>query len=114
MRHGPVMRSSSRLSQPATPSSGLFLIPWGLFHLLPGHRSPLGLGLLLLYAVVAVVRMWLEPRIVGRRIGLHPLATLTAMYAGLRMFGFWGLLLAPLGTTLLLHLAQGGFFCGEG
>ena len=94
--------------------SGLFLIPWGLFHLLPGHRSPLGLGLLLLYAVVAVVRMWLEPRIVGRRIGLHPLATLTAMYAGLRLFGFWGLLLAPLGTTLLLHLAQGGFFCGEG
>ena len=93
--------------------SGLFLIPWGLFHLLPGHRSPLGLGLLLLYAVVAVVRMWLEPRIVGRRIGLHPLATLTAMYAGLRLFGFWGLLLAPLGTTLLLHLAQGGFFGKE-
>ena len=89
------------------------MIPWGLFHLLPGHRSPLGLGLLLLYAVVAVVRMWLEPRIVGRRIGLHPLATLTAMYAGLRLFGFWGLLLAPLGTTLLLHLAQGGFFGKE-
>lgn len=40
-----------------------------------------GAGLLLLYAVVTVVRMWLEPRIVGGRIGLHPLATLTAMYA---------------------------------
>ena len=45
----------------------------------------------------------------GGRIGLHPLATLTAMYAGGKLFGFWGLLLAPLGTTLLLHLRQGGY-----
>lgn len=88
--------------------SGLFLIPWGLYEWLLLHRVPLGVGLLLLYAVVAAVRFWVEPRIVGGRIGLHPLATLTAMYAGLRLFGFWGLLLAPLLTTLLLHLAQSG------
>lgn len=89
--------------------SGLFLIPWGLYHLLISRQAALGAGLLLLYAVVSVVRMWLEPRIVGGRIGLHPLATLTAMYAGGKLFGFWGLLLAPLGTTLLLHLRQGGY-----
>ena len=89
--------------------SGLFLIPWGLYHLLISRQAALGAGLLLLYAVVTVVRMWLEPRIVGGRIGLHPLATLTAMYAGGKLFGFWGLLLAPLGTTLLLHLRQGGY-----
>lgn len=94
--------------------SGLFLIPWGAYHLLFSHQTALGAGLLLLYAVVSVVRMWLEPRIVGGRIGLHPLATLTAMYAGLKIFGFWGLLLAPLGTTLLLHLRQGGYLQGEG
>ena len=41
-------------------------------------------------------------------------ASLTAMYAGLKIFGFWGLLLAPLGTTLLLHLRQGGYLRGEG
>lgn len=94
--------------------SGLFLIPWGAYHLLISRQTALGAGLLLLYAVVTVVRMWLEPRIVGGRIGLHPLATLTAMYAGLKIFGFWGLLLAPLGTTLLLHLRQGGYLRGEG
>lgn len=94
--------------------SGLFLIPWGLYHLLISRQLALGAGLLLLYAVVTVVRMWIEPKIVGGRIGLHPLATLTAMYAGLKLFGFWGLLLAPLGTTLLLHLRQGGYLRGEG
>ena len=94
--------------------SGLFLIPWGAYHLLISRQTALGAGLLLLYAVVTVVRMWLEPRIVGGRIGLHPLATLTAMYAGLKIFGFWGLLLAPLGTTLLLHLRQGGYLRGRG
>ena len=94
--------------------SGLFLIPWGAYHLLFSHQTALGAGLLLLYAVVSVVRMWLEPRVVGGRIGLHPLTTLTAMYAGLKIFGFWGLLLAPLGTTLLLHLRQGGYLQGDG
>ena len=94
--------------------SGLFLIPWGAYHLLFSHRTALGAGLLLLYAVVTAVRMWLEPKIVGGRIGLHPLVTLTAMYAGLKVFGFWGLLLAPLGVTLLLHLRQGGYFRGGG
>ena len=88
--------------------------PVGAYHLLISRQTALGAGLLLLYAVVTVVRMWLEPRIVGGRIGLHPLATLTAMYAGLKIFGFWGLLLAPLGTTLLLHLRQGGYLRGEG
>lgn len=87
--------------------SGLFLIPWGLYEWLMLRHTPLGVGLLLLYAVVAVVRFLVEPRIVGARIGLHPLATLTAMYAGLRIFGFWGLLLAPLFTTLGLHLLRG-------
>lgn len=88
--------------------SGLFLIPWGLYEWLLMNHAPLGIGLLLLYAVVAAVRFWVEPRIVGGRIGLHPLATLTAMYAGLRLFGFWGLLFAPLFTTLVLHLVQSG------
>ncbi|MFR3992670.1 MAG: AI-2E family transporter [Angelakisella sp.] len=70
--------------------SGLFLIPWGAYHLLISRQTALGAGLLLLYAVVTVVRMWLEPRIVGGRIGLHPLATLTAMYAGLKILGSGG------------------------
>ena len=88
--------------------SGMVLIQWGILELLIQKNTPLGLGLMILYAVVALVRFWMEPRIVGGRIGLHPLATLTAMYAGLRLFGFWGFILAPLFVTLVVHLYQCG------
>ena len=56
----------------------------------------LGIGLLVLYAVTSVVRQILEPKLIGEGLGLHPLLSLGAMYAGLRLFGVWGMILAPL------------------
>lgn len=93
--------------------SGVVLIPWGAYELLAAKNTPLGLGLLLLYALVSAVRFFLEPKIVGGRIGLHPLATVTAMYAGLRAAGVAGLFLTPLFTTLAVHLLRQGFFSGQ-
>lgn len=87
--------------------SGSILIPWGVWTLLRGNLA-LGAGILLLYAVVTGVRTVLEPRIVGRRIGLSPLATLISMYAGMKLGGFGGLILAPMAVTLLLFLDESG------
>ena len=80
---------------------GLFLVPWGVFSLLAGEHT-LGIGLLVLFAVIAVVRQFLEPRVLGRGYGLHPLVTLLSLYAGGRLFGFFGLLVFP-ALTLLLY-----------
>ena len=80
---------------------GLFLLPWGVFSLLTGKHA-LGIGLLVLYLVIAAVRQFLEPRLLGRGYGVHPLLTLLSLYAGARLFGFVGLLLVP-AFTLLLH-----------
>ncbi len=87
--------------------SGSILVPWGLWLLL-GGRPPLGAGILLLYAVVTAIRTVLEPRVVGRRIGLSPLVTLISMYAGMKLGGMAGLILAPMAVTLLLFLQQSG------
>ena len=87
--------------------SGSILVPWGLWALL-GGRPTLGVGILLLYAVVTGVRTVLEPRIVGRRIGLSPLVTLLSMYIGMKLAGMMGLILAPMGVTLFLFLEQSG------
>lgn len=54
------------------------------------------------------MRTVLEPRIVGRRIGLSPLVTLIAMYTGMKLGGFMGLIAAPMAVTLLLFLDEGG------
>lgn len=87
---------------------GLFLVPWGVFSLLAGERV-LGVGLLVLFAVIAIVRQFLEPRILGHSYGLHPLVTLLSLYAGGQLFGFLGLLVFPALTLLLYEL----LFFGE-
>ena len=85
--------------------TGIFLVPWGLLELMAGHLT-LGAGLLILYGIISVVRQALEPALVGNSVGLPPLVTLTAMYAGMSLLGFWGLLAAPAVLMLLLFLRQ--------
>lgn len=83
--------------------SGTVLIPWGIVSFLRGDTF-LAVGLLLLYAVVSVSRACLEPRFLGRQIGMHPLLTLLSLYAGFRLFGFLGMILLPIGVILLKQL----------
>lgn len=75
--------------------TGVVLVPWSLVCLFVTGNMYLGVGLLISYVVITVIRQILEPKIVGSYIGLHPLATLGAMFAGLKLFGFWGLLGLP-------------------
>lgn len=80
---------------------GTLLIPWGIVACLTGNL-PMGIGLLAMYAVIAVVRQFLEPKLIGQHLGLHPLLALLATYAGLKLFGFWGLMLLP-GALMILR-----------
>lgn len=80
--------------------TGTVLIPWALISFLQG-RSSLGFGLLTLYGVSALARAALEPRLVGRSLGLHPLLTLVAFYVGFRLFGIPGMILLPLLAILV-------------
>lgn len=87
--------------------TGTILIPWAAFSLLGGNWR-LGVGLGVLYGVVTLVRSLLEPKLVGARVGLHPLAALLAMYVGFSAFGVWGLILAPLIAIFLKQLHDSG------
>ena len=87
--------------------TGTILIPWavGAFVL---HRYPLGIGLLVMYGCITVVRQTLEPRIVGRQIGLYPLLTLVCMFVGTYLFGALGLFGLPIIVTILVELNKSG------
>ena len=74
--------------------TGTILIPWVLISFLTGNRS-FAVGLLLLYLFITIARNFLEPKIVGDCIGLHPLVSLVSIYAGLYLFGVTGALLMP-------------------
>ncbi len=75
--------------------TGTVLIPWVIVCFLQGQNLR-AIGLLSVYAVTAICRTVLEPRLVGRQLGLDPLTTLIALYVGFRFWGFLGLLLTPI------------------
>ena len=81
--------------------SGLVLLPWAIYTLISGNLAT-GIGLAVLYVVVIVVRQIMEPKIVGDRVGLHPLVTLLSMVLGTYLFGGIGLLGLPI-TVALIH-----------
>ena len=75
--------------------TGTILVPWSLICLLQ-HDSARALGLLGLYLTTALVRSGLEPKLVGRQLGLDPLLTLIALYTGFRLWGLLGMFLMPM------------------
>lgn len=87
--------------------SGAVLIPWGILSILLGNTT-MGIGLLVLYGIVTIVRQILEPKIVGAQIGLHPLLTIASLYLGLRLMGGLGLIMGPLFVLMWVKLAQEG------
>lgn len=85
--------------------AGTILIPWGVISLLRGENG-LAVGLLLLYATASLTRTFLEPRFLGRQMGLNPLLTLISLYAGFRLFGVVGMILVPVGVILLKQIYE--------
>ena len=52
-------------------------------------------GVLAVFGIGQVIESyWLTPKLVGDRIGLHPVAVIFAVLAGGQLFGFLGMLLA--------------------
>lgn len=86
---------------------GTVLIPWGIICLVIGNMK-LGIGMLVLYVIIAIVRNTIEPRIIGNKIGLHPLLTLVLMYVGLKAVGFLGMFLFPLAALVLISIQENG------
>lgn len=87
--------------------SGMVLLPWTIITILQGNY-PQAIGLGILYVVVIVVRNIMEPKIIGNRVGLHPIVTLLAMVVGTYVFGPIGLLGLPIALALTQSLNESG------
>lgn len=85
--------------------TGIVVVPWGIFCLLQGQQVK-GIGLLALYGVVWLVRSIMEPKLLGKGLGLDPLVTLLSMYAGYKLFALPGLLLAPMLAVIAMRLSK--------
>ena len=83
--------------------TGGVLIPWSLFSFVTNDIK-MGIYILALYLVVLVIRQIIEPKVVGHQIGVYPLLTLLAMYTGLQLIGFAGLILGPITFVLIRNI----------
>lgn len=82
---------------------GTVLLPWAAILLLQGNTDT-GVGMLIVFGIIWLSRQIIEPKLVGKSIGLPPLATLIAMYVGYRFLGFGGLFILPLFMILVKSL----------
>lgn len=87
--------------------TGGIMIPWAIMTLFQ-RNFRMGFGLLIIYIFVTIIRNIVEPKIVGRQLGIHPVITLMSMFVGANLLGIIGLFGFPITISLLKHLNDTG------
>ena len=87
--------------------TGGIMIPWIIVKFITGS-SKLAIGLLIIYLIVTLIRNIIEPKLVGKQIGLHPLLMLLSMFIGGKLFGFLGIFILPFLMIVIINLNEQG------
>ncbi len=83
--------------------TGTILLPWAIIEILNGNK-PLALGIFVLFLIISVVRNIIEPKIIGKNSGIHPVVTMIAMYVGLKLGGVICAVVLPFVLIVLKEL----------
>ena len=82
--------------------TGIVLVPLAIQQFFYGNYVRAVLCILT-YVVCIFARELLEPRLIGKRVGVSPIAILLSIYAGIKLFGAWGIIGGPLGFIIIYH-----------
>lgn len=74
---------------------GTVLNPWAIWMLVVGNYG-YAIALFITYGIIFCIRQFIEPKLVSKQFGIHPIITLMAMYAGFRFLGVVGLIVGPI------------------
>lgn len=88
---------------------GAVMIPW-IVYCFAVDQGSLGIGLLIVYAIVLLTRQIMEPKVLASTVGLDPLLMLIAMFVGMQLFGFLGLIVGPVSLVLLSAMKRANVF----
>lgn len=91
--------------------AGTVLVPWGIICVVLGFAT-MGAQLILLYAILYILRRIFEPRVLGSATGFSSLQMLFAMYAGMKLYGVTGLVVAPIVWIACANFLRTGIFDG--
>ena len=90
--------------------TAIVLIPSSLLFFLEGEIGK-GVVCLILYLICVIIRELLEPRLVGKGLGVFPVVLLISLYAGMKLFGVSGIIKGPLAVVLYKNIWK--MLCGE-
>lgn len=83
--------------------TGTVFIPWMILEVLQGKYG-LAIWYLLIYLCCSITREMLEPKLVGKGIGVHPVCVLMSIYIGIKVYGGVGVLFGPLSAFLIWEI----------
>ena len=85
-------------------------VPWLIIDLFRGkYFAAVIYGIL--FILSTFIREFMEPRLMGRGLGVHPLAVIISIYAGLKIYGTAGVILGPLSGFLIWEIYRS--ICGR-
>ena len=83
--------------------TGLVLMPLAFWQILNGYYAK-AVICVILYVVCALTREFLEPKLIGERMGIFPVAILFSVYAGVKLFGVFGIVKGPLALITIYEV----------
>jgi sporulation integral membrane protein YtvI len=89
--------------------TGSVLVPWAIYQLIVGDVFT-GIGLILLFLVITVVRRVVEPKILGDAVGIGALSALISLYVGYEIVGVVGVFLGPIVVIVFMAMRKAGLF----
>ena len=83
--------------------TAIILVPLSILFFLEGEITK-GIVCLILYLICIMIRELLEPRLVGKGLGIFPVVLLISIYAGMKLFGISGIIKGPLAIVLYKNI----------
>ncbi len=83
--------------------TGTILVPWALYLAFTGQLS-YGVCLFVLFMGTNMLREYLEPKLIGDKIGVYPIVMVITVYLGLYIYGIAGVILGPVSYLLAVEI----------
>lgn len=85
--------------------AGIVMIPWAIINFIIGNKD-MGADLATLYVILVILRQFIEPKIVGKEIGVRPLYTFIVTILGSIILGPIGIILGPLAAVIISSIMK--------
>ena len=99
--------------------TGLVLMPRAFWQILNGYYTK-AVICVILYVICALSREFMEPKLIGEKMGIFPVAILFSVYAGVKLFGVFGIIKGPLALVTVYEIylfmkgRKGAYGSGKG